>query len=122
MPPEALELARPFMQRPDRLGIGAIEHLPAGAAHVDQADVAQHAQVLRDGRLLELQRGDQVADRTLPEREQGQDLAPARLGHGVEGIGSGGGARHGSDNTFLYRNMSSPSSTRSPETSPAAAA
>src|SRR5262249_14673377 len=37
--PEALEEARPFMHRPDGLGIGAIQHAAAVAAHVDQANL-----------------------------------------------------------------------------------
>ena len=41
--PVALELARPFVERADGLGVGAIEHLAAVAPHVDEADVAQHA-------------------------------------------------------------------------------
>jgi hypothetical protein len=44
--PETFELARPLMQRPDRLGIGSIELLAAVAAHMDKANVSQNSEVL----------------------------------------------------------------------------
>ena len=44
--PQALKRSGPLVERPDPLGIGAIKHLAAFAANVNQADVAQDAQVL----------------------------------------------------------------------------
>ena len=46
MPPVALKRASPFVQRPDRRGIGSIELLAAVAAHMDQAYVSQYAEML----------------------------------------------------------------------------
>src|SRR5258708_39206339 len=80
MPPETLELAAPLVERPDRLGVGAIEHLAPVAAHADEADVAQHAEVLRDGGLPDAQGGRDVSHRPLPESEIAQDLPAPRLG------------------------------------------
>src|SRR5579864_502154 len=108
VPPEALELARPVVERPERIGVGAVEHPAPVAAHVDQADVAEHAEVLRDGRLLDAQAGRDLPDRTLLEREKAQDLPAPRFGDRVEGVRGGGGARHGSDYRCRYGNMSRP--------------
>ena len=60
-PPEAFECAGPFMKRPDRFGIGSIEHLAALAANVNQADVAQYPKMFRDRRLLQAQDLDDIA-------------------------------------------------------------
>src|ERR1700730_849970 len=106
MPPVSLKRAGPFMERADRLGVGAIEHLAAIAAHVHEADLEQHAKVLGDGRLRQVESGDDVVYGALLGYEEAQNVAAAGFGHGVEGVGSGGSARHGR-NIFLYGNMSS---------------
>src|SRR6185503_16207107 len=54
MRPETLERARPFVQWTHRRQVGAVEHLPPVAADVHQPHVAQHLQVLREGRLRQL--------------------------------------------------------------------
>jgi len=93
--PEALEGARPFVKRPDGFRVGAIEHTPAVAAHVDETGFAEHAKVLRDRRLLQLQTVHDVPDRALLERKKTENLSPTWLGDGVEGVGGGGGSGHG---------------------------
>src|SRR5215472_18246038 len=95
MTPKARIGARPFVERPDGFRVGAIEHAAAVAARVDETGLAEHAKVLRDGRLLELQAVHDVPDPTLRERKKVENLSPTWLGDGVESVGSGGGARHG---------------------------
>jgi hypothetical protein len=72
------------MERPNRLGIGSIEHSATIAAHVDEADVRKHPQVLRDRRLLQPQGGHDLADGAFAPSEMGQDRPPAWLGHRIE--------------------------------------
>jgi hypothetical protein len=105
MPPVALECTSPFMQRPDRLGVGAIEHLAAVAAHVDEAHFEQYAEVLGNGRLREIESGNDVVYGALLGYEERENVTAARFGHGVKGVGGGRGARHGMI-IFPYRNMS----------------
>jgi hypothetical protein len=105
MPPVLLEPASPFMERPDRLGIGAIEHLAAVAADVNEANLEQHAEVLGDGRLRQIECGDDVVYGALLRYEEAENVAAAGFGHGVKGVGGGGGARH-EWIIFPYRNMS----------------
>ena len=83
------------MQRAKGFRPGAIQHAPAFTAGANEANIAQHAQMLGDGGLLQAQAEDDLADGTFLGREIVEDLTAARLGDGVEGIGSGGGARHG---------------------------
>src|SRR3712207_6219760 len=78
--PVAFEHRRPFVQRPDRLGVRAIEHLLALAPDVDEAHVAEHFEVLGHGRLAHPQAVDNLADRTLVGRQEREDVAPARFG------------------------------------------
>jgi hypothetical protein len=94
MAPEALEDLRPLMERPDRLDVGAIEHLAPVAPHVNQANVAAHPEVLGDRRLSQAQRRDDVADWPFAGREVDKNVAPARLGYGVKDIRAGGCTRH----------------------------
>ncbi len=95
--PVAFERRRPFVQRPDRLGVRAVEHVAPFAPDVHQADVAQHLQVLRHGRLPHPEAVDDVADGTFVGGEERKDVAPPRLGDGVEAVRRGGGARHDRD-------------------------
>ena len=101
MLPEALEGLGPFVQRADGGGVGAIQHLPALAASADESDGAQHPEMLGHGGLRQAQVDHDVANRTLLESEIAQDLAAARLGNGVEGVGGRGGARHEEEVIFL---------------------
>jgi hypothetical protein len=82
------------VKRADSVGVGAIEHAASVAANVDQADVAKNAQMFGDGGLFEAERIDDITDGTFVESEKGKDVAAARFGDGVEGVGGGGGARH----------------------------
>ena len=80
------------MQRPDRLGIGAVVGLPAIPPHVDEPDVTQDPQVLGHRRLGEPEGDDDVADRALLRREIAEDVPAARLRDGVEDVRGGGRA------------------------------
>jgi hypothetical protein len=70
MLPESLECPRPFVQRPDGLGIRLIKFAAAIAAHLNKADVSQDPQMLRYGRLLKAQRIHDVADSSFAKREK----------------------------------------------------
>jgi hypothetical protein len=62
MAPEALERARPFVNRPDGLGVGAIEHLAPLSPYVHQTDIAEHLEMLGNGGLREAERRNDVRD------------------------------------------------------------
>src|SRR5262245_22978318 len=62
MPPEPFESARPFVQRLDGHGIHPIKHLPTLPPGLDEANIFQDLQVLRNGRLLDLHCGNNLAD------------------------------------------------------------
>jgi hypothetical protein len=90
----------------DGPGVGAIEHLAAIAANVNEAYFEQNAEVLGDGWLRQIEGGDDVVYGALLGYEEAENVAAAGFGHGVEGVGGGGGARHGRI-IFPYRHMSS---------------
>ena len=73
---------------------------------MNQAHLAQHAQVLGNRRLVEADRDHDVADLAFAYRKKTQNLAPARFGDGIEGVRCGGGSCHETNNTCLYWNMS----------------
>jgi glyoxylase-like metal-dependent hydrolase (beta-lactamase superfamily II) len=104
--PVAFESGRPFVERPDPLGVRAIENLAAVTPHLHQADVTKHAEVLGDRRLRKAQRYNDVADGTLAGCEIVQDVSTTRFGDGVERVRRRGSARHRTM-IFLYWNMSS---------------
>ena len=85
MPPEAFERLRPFVQRPDGLGVRAIEDLASVPSNVDEADVAEHLEVLRHGRLRQLEGVDDVVDWPFVNEER-EDVATPGFGDGVENI------------------------------------
>jgi hypothetical protein len=95
MTPETLKRTRPVVERPDGFRVRAIEHAAALATYLDQADFAEHAKVLRDRRLLEIEAPHDVPYGALLKRKKIENLSTTWLGDGVEGIGSGGGPRHG---------------------------
>jgi hypothetical protein len=73
---------------------------------MDQADVLEDAEMFGNGGLFEGESVHDITDGAFIESEERQYVAAARFGDGVEGVGGGGGAWHGS-NIFPYRNMSS---------------
>src|SRR5215469_5380596 len=93
--PEALEAGGPFVHGPDRVGVGAVKHLATLATNVDQTDIAQNAQMFGDGGLLEAQGINDLADRAFFEREVVEDIAAARFGDSIKGVGGGSGPGHG---------------------------
>src|SRR5208282_754747 len=105
MPPEPLELARPLMQRPNRLGVGSIEHLPAIATDVHQAHVAQHSEMLRNRWLLVAKAVYDIPDRAFLQRQVVENLPPPGFGNRVERIRSRRCSCHARDITFPYGNM-----------------
>jgi hypothetical protein len=106
MVPITLECARPFVQWLNGVGVGSIKHLSSLPSDIHKTDFEQHPKVLRNRRLGQTQRGDNVIYGALLGDEEGEDVAATRFGDGVEGVGGGGGARH-ERIIFLYGNMSS---------------
>jgi hypothetical protein len=104
--PVALKCGGPLVEGADGFSVGAVELVATGAADVNQAYIAQNAEMLGDGRLVELKVGDDVADWALAEGEIREDLPAARFGNGVKSVGGGSGSCHEQNNTFLYGNMS----------------
>jgi hypothetical protein len=105
MPPVALECAGPFMERLNSVGVGSVKHLTALPPHLHKTDLEQYTQVLRDGRLRQIESSDDIVDGALLRYEERENVAAARLGDGVKGVGGGGGARH-ERSIFPYRHMS----------------
>jgi 23S rRNA G2445 N2-methylase RlmL len=60
--PVALEGSGPLVKRAYRFGIGPVQLLAALAAHPNQTHVAQHAQVLGDGRLPQAEDRHNISD------------------------------------------------------------
>ena len=85
MAPEAFESPRPFVQRPDGLGISAIEDLAPVPPDGDETDVAEHLQVLRHGRLRQLERVGDVVDGPFVNEER-EDVATPGFCDGVENV------------------------------------
>jgi hypothetical protein len=106
MLPVALECAGPFVKRPNGVGVSVVEHLAALPSHIHQADFKQDAEVLGDGRLREIEIQNDIVYGALLRYEKRKNVAAAGFGHGVEGVGGGGSARHDWI-IFPYRNMSS---------------
>lgn len=93
--PELFEGAGPLVQGPDGFGIGFVVPVPTVTPDMHQAHVAQNAEMLGDRRLVKSDGGNDLTDRTLTKREEGEDLPPARFGNGIEGVGSGSRTSHG---------------------------
>src|ERR1700722_6591124 len=103
--PVELECAGPFMKGPNGVGVSTVEHLTALPSHIHQANLEQDTKVLGYGGLGHVESGDDIVDGALLRNEKRKNVAATRFGHGVEGVGGGGGARHGGI-IFPYRNMS----------------
>src|SRR6185503_5923619 len=95
MTPVLLEDAGPFVKGANCVRVGAVEHLPAVAPDIHQADVPQDPQVLRHRRLAEIELRDDVADVTLLRREVDEDVAALGFGDRVEDVRGRCGTRHG---------------------------
>src|SRR5262245_8441989 len=106
MTPEALEESGPLVDRPQRRHVRAVVDLPAIAPRLDQPNVPEHLEVLRDRGLAEPELVHDVGDRSLARREEHENVAAASLGHRVEDVRAGCRARH-ETNIFPLRNMSS---------------
>src|SRR5256885_1008331 len=61
--------------------------------------------MLGNGRLFKRESVNDLAYGALFKGEEGQDIAAAGFGDGVESVRGGGSARHGA-NIYPYRNMS----------------
>src|SRR4051812_39219231 len=105
--PVPREQAAPFVDAAQRVGVGPVERVAAVATGVDETDLEQHLQVLRRRRLVQLEGQRDLGDGSLLAREQLEDVPPARLGDGVEGIGAGRCPWHACRYTFPYGNVSS---------------
>jgi hypothetical protein len=95
VPPVTLKRAGPFMQRLNGVGVGAVKHLTALPPDIHETDLQKHAEVFRDGRLRQIEIHNDVVYGALLRYEKRENVAAAGLGHGVEGVGGGGGTRHG---------------------------
>src|SRR5262245_10460319 len=105
--PVLSEHAAPVVNRTQCLSVGPIEHAPAVAPDRPEVYVEKHLQMLRYGRLFELERIGNLAHRTLVGGNELENPSAARFGYGVEGIGDGRCTRHALSYIFLYGNMSS---------------
>lgn len=92
--PVTFEGPGPLVKRPYRFGVGPVHLLPALAAHPNQPHVAQHPQVLRDGRLLQAERCHNLSDRPLCPSEIAQDLSSAGFSDRVECVRCGARSCH----------------------------
>src|SRR5579863_4372322 len=104
--PQPLEVARPFMQRPDCQGIHLVNHLPTLPADLYQANILQHFEMFGNGGLLHFHCVHNLVDGALLQGKEVQNFAPSGLSHGIECIRGGGGSCHVL-NIFPYGNMSS---------------
>jgi hypothetical protein len=95
MTPVAFELPHPFVNRPERQGIRAVQHAAAVATRVHEADVGKYAEVLRHRWLLEAELESDLAHRVLGAGKEGKNIAPTRLRDGIEGVGGCGSSGHG---------------------------
>ena len=79
MLPVTLEGSGPLVKRADGFSVGSVQLLPAVAAHSNQANVAEDAQMFGDGGLLQAEGFHDVSNGSLGCGEKGEDLAPAGL-------------------------------------------
>jgi hypothetical protein len=94
MTPVLLENSRPFVERADRIRVGAVEHLATVAAKAHETDMPKHLEVLRHRRLTEIEVLDDVADVTFLRREVDEDVAALSFGDRVEDVGCRRSAGH----------------------------
>ena len=97
----------PIVNRFESLCVRSVHDPPAVASQSDELDVSEHVQVLGDGRLRQLDRLGNFADRPFIGRDELEDVSATGFGNGVEWIRCGQGAGHALIYTFPYGNMSS---------------
>src|SRR3712207_6182350 len=83
--PGALEPTHPVVDRLQRRTVDAVPAVSPLGADEHQTDRPQHAEVLGHLRLAEVEPADELADGDLPGADRVEEVAPARLGDGVEG-------------------------------------
>lgn len=76
-----------IQQHRDMVVEQGVNHGAAGSLPDDQAEVAQHSQLVRDRRLLHPDGGRQLTDGRRPLTETAQDTQPARGSQGLHGHG-----------------------------------
>jgi hypothetical protein len=76
-------------------GLQGVHALASHAAHLDEADLLEHSQVLGNLRLRPAESPHQGVHGVLPAGKDIQHLPPPGLGNGVEGIECGKGTWHG---------------------------
>jgi hypothetical protein len=86
--PVAFEGRGPLMKWAYRFGVGAVQFLSSLAAHPNQPYITQHAQVLGDGGLFQMEGSHNLSDRALGPGKIAQNLSPAGLSNRVERIRS----------------------------------
>src|SRR5262245_41221898 len=84
--PSLLVLGQPLVERPQALGLKAVQAAATLRPGPDEPDLAEHPQVLRNLRLGHREVAHDRPDRLLASDQRVQDLAAARLGDGVEDI------------------------------------
>jgi hypothetical protein len=94
MTPVLLENSRPFVERADRIRVGAVEHLATVAAKAHETDMPKHLEVLRHRGLTEIEVLDDVADVTFLRRDVDEDVAALSFGDRVEDVGCRRSAGH----------------------------
>jgi hypothetical protein len=82
------------MQRPNRLRIRPIQHVPAVPSYLHKLHLQQHPQVLRHRRLLKSQPHHNFPDRPFPRRQKLQYFPPPRFRHRIKRIRRGCRPRH----------------------------
>lgn len=75
-------------------GVGAVQHLAAMPASMNQACGFEHAEVLGHRGLSQLESYDDVTYRLFLAGEQHEDVAAAGFGDSVEDVGVSRGAGH----------------------------
>jgi hypothetical protein len=90
------------MQRPYRLRIRPIQHVPAVPSYLHKFHLQKHPQVLRHRRLLKSQSHHNFPDRPFPSRQKLQYLPTPRFRHRIKRIRCGRRPRHA---TTLHSHM-----------------
>ena len=78
--PQLAEGLQPAVELAERDGAQPVEPAVRVGAHLDEAGVAQHLEVLGHRRLREAQLVDELAHRALAGSQQFEDAASVRLG------------------------------------------